>query len=936
MTSRSQHLSIDAQSSGLSAPLVEQMNLLTGLLTAVVEEQAGSEVLALVEDLRQICAEAEESGQESLRDAAAARLEDRPIDQLVWLLRTYTSFFHLINQSEKQEIIRINRERATDSTVDNPRRESIDEAIMLLKRQGMSFEELLTLLASIDVGPTLTAHPTEARRRSILYKQQRIAAILSDLRNRTLTPRERQKALGEINLQIRLLFTTDELRSNKVSVSDEVEHGLYFMRNAIWETIPEIQLDVQRAIERHYGKVVDVPTILRFRSWIGSDRDGNPFVTSDVTRETFKAHRRVALELYVAALRNIRRELSISDAQVTTPASLIQSIEHDATEIDLTEQERTTYAREPFRIKVTYILRRLALLQAQLSDDPFKYSGHDYTSEEFVRDLSVLQHSLVESGIALSLTDGTLGTLLMQAQSFGFHLAALDVRQHSKVHREAVAMLFRLSGVASNYQDLDEARRVELLVQELHNPRPLVRPDEPLPENVANVLATFRTIRDLIRIDPDSVGSFIISMTHSLSNIFEVMVLAKESGLWEYRDGGVRCPLDIVPLFETIDDLERADTFMAQLFKHPLYRKHLASRSNFQEIMLGYSDSNKDGGYLMANWALHQAQHRLGKVCREHKVDFRLFHGRGGTVGRGGGRANEAIMAMPQQSVNGRMRFTEQGEVISFRYALTEIAHRHLEQIVNAMLLASSRTEDDRRFPPVGSDRAVAATNLAKDAMGNYRSLIEKDGLWEWYARITPIEFISRLPIASRPVSRKSGDEVDFDSLRAIPWVFSWTQTRYIVPGWYGIGSAFANMIDRNKTAATELAEWYRSWPFFRAVIDSAQREMRRARLEVAERYADLDTASKKNTFHGIISADYLKAERAILKITGQEALLDNAPVLQKSIRLRNPFTDVLNLVQIELLKRARDTEDANEREVIRRAIFLSIDGIAAAMQSTG
>ncbi|NNE33689.1 MAG: phosphoenolpyruvate carboxylase [Rhodothermales bacterium] len=935
--SRKSLLTIGADEAGLAPPLVEQMNLLTDLLGHVAEEYAGSDTLRLVEDLRQLCARAENLNEPTLRDEVASRIARCDIDELAWILRTYTSFFHLINQAEKQEIIRINRKRAIESTVDAPRRESIDEAVAILKRKGLSVDELLKLLERVDIGPTLTAHPTEARRRSILYKQQRIAEILSDLRNRTLTPVEKEKALEEIDLQIRLLFSTDELRSNKVSVSDEVEHGLYFVRNSIWDTIPRFLSDLCRAVERHYGVVIDAPTVLRFRSWIGSDRDGNPFVTPDVTRETFIAHRRTALELYAAELRNLRRELSISHNQHPVPDELFASINEDARELTLQESEERAFAQEPFRLKVSYLMHRIANLRAALGDSvDLAFDQPSYSSADFVRDLEVIQRALSKMKVATNLGDRPLGRLIAQARAFGFNLAALDVRQHSKVHHEAVDALFRISGVTKDYSKLDEAARVKLLVSELHNRRPLVRSDERLPPDVSNVLDTFRTISALLRVDEKSVGSFIVSMTHSLSNIFEVMVLAKETGLWRYEDEGVECPLDIVPLFETIEDLEGADRFMSELFEHPLYKKQLVARANFQEIMLGYSDSNKDGGYLMANWALHQAQHRLGKVCREYSVDFRLFHGRGGTVGRGGGRANEAILAMPQQSTNGRMRFTEQGEVISFRYASAEIAHRHLEQIVNATLLAASRKEDDRRFPPVGSKRAEAASSLAREAMSSYRSLIETEGLWEWYARITPIEFISRLPIASRPVSRKSGDEVDFDSLRAIPWVFSWTQTRYIVPGWYGLGHALNEAIRSDRGFDEELAEWYQFWPFFKAVIDSAQREMRRARLDVAERYTHLDSSPQSPQFHDMIRADFLAAERAILAITGEDELLDNAPVLQKSIRLRNPFTDVLNLIQIELLARAHAQASPEDMEQIRRSLFLSINGIAAAMQSTG
>ena len=884
-----------------------------------------------------LCSTAERDGKPDLREEAATKLTGASLDNLIWILRTYTSFFHLVNQSEKQEIIRINRERASRATIDSPRSESIDEAIALLKKRGLAWEDVHALINRLDIGPTLTAHPTEARRRSILYKQQRIAALLSELRHCSLTPREREQALSEIAIQIRLLFSTDELRSTKVSVSDEVEHGLYFVRNAIWNTLPEIHADIRRAVVRHYGVDADLEPVLRFRSWIGSDRDGNPFVDASVTRQTFLAQRAAALELYAASLRDLRRELSISDAQVEIPETLLESIERDGHELALHDDEYTAFAHEPFRIKLSYMMHRIANLRSTLEDSrSFFESVPLYSPEAFVSDLTLLQNSLRACRVLPEHGTGLLGRILSQARSFGFHLAALDVRQHSKVHREAVASLFRRAGVTANYLDLDEDARLDLLVQELHNPRPLVRPDENVSEGVTNVLSTFHAIRDLLKVDGNAIGSFIISMTHSLSNIFEVMVLAKEAGIWQYRDGAVQCPLDIVPLFETIDDLESADDFMGKLFKHPLYRRQLAARSGFQEIMLGYSDSNKDGGYLMANWALHQAQHRLGKVCREHNVDFRLFHGRGGTVGRGGGRANEAILAMPQASQNGRMRFTEQGEVISFRYALPDIAHRHLEQIVSAMLLASARTEEDRRFPPVGSDRALAATNLARDAMGSYRALIEHDGLWEWYTRITPIEFISRLPIASRPVSRKSGNEVDFESLRAIPWVFSWTQTRYIVPGWYGVGRALSTAIARGTPGPTELAEWYRSWPFFRAVIDSAQREMCRARPSIAERYVVLDDSPRSASFHETILDDFRKAEKAILLVTGEKALLDNAPVLQNSIRIRNPYTDVLNLVQIELLRRAHAEGASTVDDRLRRALFLSIDGIAAAMQSTG
>ncbi|MGH7445466.1 MAG: phosphoenolpyruvate carboxylase, partial [Longimicrobiales bacterium] len=459
----------------------------------------------------------------------------------------------------------------------------------------------------------------------------------------------------------------------------------------------------------------------------------------------------------------------------------------------------------------------------------------------------------------------------------------------------------------------------------------LVPPETELPDVARNALETFVLIRSALQRDPASIGSYVISMTHAVSDMLEPMLLAKEAGLLRLHDDGMDSSLDFVPLFETIEDLQTADTRMAELYTHPLYRMQLTARGDFQEIMLGYSDSNKDGGYWMANWALHGAQDRLGRVCREHDIDFRLFHGRGGTVGRGGGRANLAIAAMPAAAHNGRIRVTEQGEVISFRYALPGIAHRHTEQLVSAMLLATAA--HGAHAPPAHDARELQLMDdIAAASMRAYRTLIDAEEFWPWYVRATPIEQISHLPIASRPVSRDAAAEVHFDELRAIPWVFAWTQTRYIVPGWFGIGAALTEVL-RDEAAAKTLQQMYRSWPFFSAVVDNAQREMARARLPIAERYARL--GAEDGGCHNAIAADFESARSAILRITGQTELLENSAVIQKSIALRNPYTDVLNLLQLELLRRYRASAES-EREPLRRLLFHTLNGIAAAMQSTG
>jgi len=536
-------------------------------------------------------------------------------------------------------------------------------------------------------------------------------------------------------------------------------------------------------------------------------------------------------------------------------------------------------------------------------------------------------------------------------ETFGFHLAALDVRQHSGVHEKALTQMLRHAGVTDDYAALSEEEKLKILRAELSNPRPLVPRGADLPPPAGTLLEVFRTLRIMLKVDPDAVGAYIVSMTHSVSDLLEPMLLAKEAGIGRVESvdadtDAFVCPMDFVPLFETIEDLDAADDRMEALFTDDLYAAHLARRDGFQEIMLGYSDSNKDGGYWMANWALHKAIYRLGVVCDDYDIDLCLFHGRGGTVGRGGGHTYQAIRSLPANVHNGKIRFTEQGEIISFRYALPDIARRHVEQLISATLTATARSAGDRGSDgPVGlaereTEIAALLDELAARAMETYRAMIDDPDWWPWYTEVTPIEHISRLPIASRPVSRSSDEEVHFEDLRAIPWVFAWTQARYIVPGWYGTGAALANVLAEVDGALDMLRHCYREWPFFTAVLDSAQREMARARLSIARHY-DTSLRTGSTSFHESIEADFQRGRDAILTITGQDELFDNTPVLQKSIRLRNPYTDVLNLLQVELINRDRATGQENghstaHRESLRTALFLSINGIAAAMQSTG
>ncbi|MGK7311573.1 MAG: phosphoenolpyruvate carboxylase [Candidatus Longimicrobiales bacterium M2_2A_002] len=911
MTEPTPHLEPPAEGTGISRALSDNVNLLGSLLGDAIRRHAGEAVFGHVETLRRLCKRAAEEDDPSLREEAADRIAGLDDATLGWLLRSYSAFFHLVNQAEKREILRINRER---SQGDGPRPESIAEAIGRLKEEGRTLDEVVTLLRRLDIQPTLTAHPTEARRRTLLKVQRRIAELLAELRRPDATRAEAEWAERALANEVTLLLATAEIRVERPTVRDEVGQGLYFMESTIWDTAPRIHRDVERALRDAYGdeaREVDVPVFLRWRSWIGSDRDGNPNVTPGVTRWTYRRQREAAAGKLVAELERLRDELSVSERLAPVPDGLRERLDED--DVAPAEDE---YPGEPYRRLVTRIIRRV------------RNAAGDYGREELVADLDLMRASLIESGFGDVARDGRLQRVRVLARTFGLHMAALDVRQHSDVHEEAVAALLAAAGVEDDYTGLDEPDRVDVLRRELQNPRPLLPPGADI-ERAADALETLAVVREIADADPDAIGAWIVSMTHTVSDLLEPMLLAKEAGLWRLGDDGVETPLDFVPLFETIDDLRDARDRMAALFDDAVYRQQVEARGGFQEIMLGYSDSNKDGGYWMANWALHRAQAELGAVCRERGIDFRLFHGRGGTVGRGGGRANQAIGAMPPASQNGRMRVTEQGEVISFRYALPGIAHRHAEQLVSATLLAAA-SPDSTDDPVPAPDAAPLMEQLATASMRAYRGLIDDPAFWSWYVRATPIEQISRLPIASRPVSRGDTSEVDFEGLRAIPWVFAWTQIRAIAPGWYGVGAGLLAA----GTDGERLRSLYRDWPFFRAVVDNAQREMGRARLEIAQHYAPL--ADDGDAFFRRVLEEFQRARDAILAVTGQDELLDNSPVIKKSIGLRNPYTDVLNLVQVELLRRYRAEDDEAEKESLRELLFLSINGVAAAMQSTG
>ena len=961
--------------------LSRDVNTLGRLLGDVLAEQSGADGFALVEELR--------ARTKALRgdegagpdfgvegEALLARVDGLTPEQDRLVARAFTAYFHLVNMSEEHHRLRVLRRREVAGG-GAPRGESILQAVLAAGAAGVPVDGVRRFLAGCSVEPVFTAHPTEARRRTVLDKLRRLSHLAQQLddesgREATLPARARVALYDRIREEITGLWRTEEVRLTAPSVLDEVRNGLYYFEEALWDVVPRLYREMESALAEAYpGAGLDVPVFLRFGSWIGGDRDGNPGVTAEITERTLRLHKETALALFERALGALLRNLSVA-ATEPPDAALEASIAADAEDLpDVAAALGGRSAGEPYRRKLAFMAGRVRaarrLNAARLRDPAASEAGGVEPPrptdaavayrrpEPLLADLELLAAALRRQGAA-RLAGGELHDLIRRAQVFGFHLARLDVRQHSAVHAAAIAEVLRVAGVEADYLKLDEAARIAVLAREIANPRPLVWAGRTYSPETQEAIEVFRTVHRLQgELGSEAANVYIISMTAGVSDILAPLLLAKEAGLFDPGTAAgapgapatpPRSTLQIVPLFETIDDLHRCAGLMLDLFALPVYDRLLAAWDRQQQIMLGYSDSNKDGGFVTATWELYKAQRRLAETCHRADVRLSLFHGRGGAIGRGGGPTNRAILGQPPGTLEGRLRLTEQGEVAFSRYANPDIAHRHLEQTINAVIRASLQTgagpgESVSEPEPSWLEAMDAISPLALDA---YRGLVYADpDFVRYFRQATPIDQIAELRIGSRPSRRRTSDRIE--DLRAIPWVFSWTQSRHGLPGWFGLGAAVAGVAADGAEPAARLREMYRRWPFFRSLVDNAQLSMGKADLAIARCYAGLveDGALRARIF-GAIEGEWRRTERAVLDITGQTALLGSSPVLRRSIRLRNPYVDPLSLLQVSLLRRLRRRPDAGdagdapdgERAVLQRLVALTINGVAAGLQNTG
>jgi phosphoenolpyruvate carboxylase len=896
-------------------PLRRDIRMLGFELGQVLRSAAGRETFDLIEEVRALSKLRRQGDAEAatkLRKLISGMTEKQASE----VIRALSFFFDLANLAEDRHRVRVLRQRERELHP-APLRESIMAAVDAIKASGGDADAAQSLIDKLRIELVFTAHPTEAKRRSIRNALRRLRRGLAQLDDVDLLPCEREAVVDRMRTELAVLWETDTVRPRKPTVLEEVRRGLY-VAEELWDVLPPIYRAMRTSLKHAYGeRAWRIPAFLRFGSWIGGDRDGNPFVTADVTEQTLKLFRAAAFKRHAAEASRQIELLSVSDNHRCVNDELRQAI--DAAIGRWPELAAIVDGVNPHEI----YRRWLRVIRWRLEH------GHYHQARELRGDVELITRSLRSSGLP-QLADGRVADWLDQIDAFGFHLASLDIREDSRRLHEAIGELMKQTGIAANYAELDEHRREELLAKP-------VKPEQARRIDTSGLgeaaLQTYELFGVLHRTHtlwgPGPLGMLIVSMTHHPMDVLAMLWLAHLGAAAHGESEPIRLP--IVPLFETIDDLRRSEEILKRLLAEPAYRKHVEACGNRQVCMIGYSDSTKDGGYLTSNWQLYRGQARMTTLAASLGIELTFFHGRGGALGRGGGPAARGILSLPPDAVKGRIRITEQGEVMAERYDDPQIATRHLEQVTWATMLVTARGVDGPK--PQWVELMHEASQRSYTA---YRELVQDEGFVEYFSEATPIRSIETLPIGSRP-SRRCGQRTISD-LRAIPYTFAWTQNRQMITAYFGLGTALLPLIgDR----IADLREMYEQWPFFRAVIDNAELALSKSDMSIGREYAGLVRSRPvRERLWPIIEEEHVKATAAVLAITGKDQLLGATPWLRRSIDVRNPYIDPLNLVQIELLRRVNElpgtAEESEEVARLEALLRLSVQGVAAGMRTTG
>jgi phosphoenolpyruvate carboxylase len=881
------------------------------LLGDVLEAQSSTEAFDIVERTR-IASIEYRRGDADTRDEV-----DRTIDRLDpemqdIVARAFTTYFELINLAEERERVREIREGSQEGVL----ADSVEDAVKQLSDRNADPEEVEQVLEDVLIQPTFTAHPTEARRKTVKAKLRSVAQDLEKLDEVRLTDREQERVETDLAAEVTSLWQTPQVRDRRPEVTDEALNVQWYLENVLFEVIDEVYGELEHAIDEEYDEDIHVPKLYEFRSWAGSDRDGNPFVTPEVTEETLERQRDTILPLYRNKLKELSGVLSQDASNITTDATFDERLqEHKERLPGVASEAEERYPDEPYRQKLK--LMRESVLR--VSD--VRQGGYDST-EGLLKDLRSISESLRDNDAEV-IAESHVDPLIRKVDTFGFALASLDLRDHRKMHTDAIAEAVETEGI--DYAAMDEDERVDFLTEAILQDGNVIdmEDDSGLSDESARVLRRFRKTADWQNeFGVDAIDTYAISWCEEPSHVLEVLFLAEQVGIVDLPG---YCGLDIVPLLESEYALSGARRIMGTLFENEAYEMALEARGGVQEIMLGYSDSNKENGFLAANWSLYNNQKRLADITSDFDVEMRLFHGRGGSISRGGGPMNDAMLALPNETVTGQIKFTEQGEAIAEKYANHSIARRNLEQMLNAQMRArhNSMHEPVEEIPEAWREAMETAAPAARE---EYQDLLETEGFVDYFEQATPITVIENLNMGSRPASRSEDRSVD--DLRAIPWVFSWTQARCIIPGWYSIATGLNDYLEDGGDIET-LQEMYDEWPFFQTKLDNASLALARTDFDIAEEYADLADDDLRERIYPRLKEEYEETVDLVLEITDRDGLLSR-DWLEENLDRRNPYVDPLNLLQVRLLAQSHLTETE------KRTLRLTVQGIAAGMKNTG
>jgi len=881
------------------------------LLGDVLEAQSSTEAFEIVERTRVSSIEYRRGDAET-REEVGRTLDRLNPEMQDIVARAFTTYFELINLAEERERVRETREGSQEGIL----ADSVEEAVDELAERGADAEELESVLDDVLIQPTFTAHPTEARRKTVKAKLRSVARDLEMLDERRLTDREEERVERDLAAEVTSLWQTPQVRDRRPEVTDEALNVQWYLENVLFEVIDEVYDELEHAIDERYDEDIDVPKLYEFRSWAGSDRDGNPFVTPEVTEETLERQRDTILPLYRNKLKELSGVLSQDASNITTDDTFDERLSEHKTKLPgVASEAEERYPDEPYRQKLK--LMRESVLR--VSD--VRQGGYEGPAE-LLKDLRAIATSLRDNNAEV-VAESHVDPLLRKVDTFGFSLASLDLRDHRKMHTDAIAEAVDRQGI--DYAGMDEDERVEFLTEAITQDGPVIDMEDTtgLSDDAARVLRRFRKTADWQNeFGVDAIDTYAISWCEEPSHVLEVLFLADQVGIVDLPG---YCGLDIVPLLESEYALSGARRIMGTLFENEAYEMALEARNGVQEIMLGYSDSNKENGFLAANWSLYNNQKRLADITSDFDVEMRLFHGRGGSISRGGGPMNDAMLALPNETVTGQIKFTEQGEAIAEKYANHDIAERNLEQMLNAQVRARHNAMADP-VEEIPESWREAMEKSAPAAREEYQDLLQTDGFVDYFEQATPITVIENLNMGSRPASRSEDRSVE--DLRAIPWVFSWTQARCIIPGWYSIATGLSAYLDDGGDMET-LQEMYEEWPFFRTKVDNASLALARTDFDIAEEYADLADDDLRERIFPRLKKEYDETVDLVLDITQREGLLSRE-WLEENLERRNPYVDPLNLLQVRLLAQSHLTETE------KRTLRLTVQGIAAGMKNTG